>query len=260
MNKISNNSSSVLEEYETIVDLPVDSLNEKQKNTLSVYLIYMILMEKLPREKINIYPNDIIERVNCILDHNEDNYDIKNTYRTPLARELRDLLINLAIEDAPNFSLDEFLKMDTHKAFPYECKYNESIAPNKAAIGLIFPKSAFYCDVPIGYIHYVVVLRYFQKHDPDLAKKIKYTTDWHIKLMQEKKVIIIHFLPNACGEAIYIPDEITEFQYNELIKVNELLQKYNIIGETEYNVPLNILLDDEYFQDCVVKYNNSTRK
>ena len=105
-----------------------------------------------------------------------------------------------------------------------------------------------------------MALRYFLKYDPDFERKLRYAADWHSKLMQEKKVIIIHFLSNACGEAIYIPDEITEFQYNELKKINELLQKYNINGDTGYNVPLNILINDDEFQYMVIKCNENTKK
>ena len=255
MNKISNNSLSALSKYEAIINLPVESLNEKQKNTLSVYLLYMILTKKLPLEKISIYPNDIIERVTCILD-----YDINNNYRIPLVRELRDLLIDLAIEDAPNFSLDNFLKSNVYKGFPYECRYNKFIAPNKAALGLIFPEHTFYCNVPIDTIHFSVTIRLFQKSDPNLAHKLINSKSWQKTLMKEKNVIIIHFLPNACGEAIYIPEKITEFQYNELVKINELLQKYNIEGDTENRVPLNILLDDEEFQERIITNYNNPKK
>lgn len=255
MNDVSNNDLPTLEAYEAIIDLPVNSLNEEQKNTLSVYLIYTILMEKLPLEKINTYPNDIIERVNCIL-----NNDSNSTYYIPLQNKLGDLLANLAIENSSNFSLEEFLKKDIHKPFPYECKYNESIPPNKAALGLIFPKSTFYCDVPNVILHEDVALRYFLKYDPDFERKLRYAADWHSKLMQEKKVIIIHFSSNVCGEAIYIPDEITEFQYNELKKINELLQKYNINGDTGYNVPLNILINDDEFQYMVIRCDENTKK
>lgn len=255
MNKLPNNSPFTLSKYEEIINLPVESLNEKQKNTLSVYLIYMILTKKLPLEKINIYPNDIIERVTCVLDH-----DINNSYRIPLVKELHNLLIDLAIEDAPNFSLDNFLKSNVYKGFPYECRYNKFIAPNKAALGLIFPEHTFYCNFPIDTIHFSVAIRFFEKYDPNLVQKLINDKDWHNLLMKEKNVIIIHFLPNDCGEVIYIPEKITEFQYKELEKVNELLQKYNIEGDTEYSVPLNILIDDEEFQDRIITNNNNPKK
>ena len=223
--------------------------DEKVKEEVAVRLICSILYGVISQEELKQYPPDIINMVDTML-NNDVNSNIYDKILLPLTKSLTSIEINRS----SSFSLEKFLALldDTHM-YRYSCAVTDIY--DKAALGLIMPEDVFYCNVPLFSNHAEVTTQYYQMEDPSFPD-LRLKEGWHEYVMKEKKTIIIHFLPNEYGEAIYIPDEITEFQYNELLRINELLKYYNIESATNYkNMNLDEALNDEEFITNHVRSN-----
>lgn len=215
--------------------------DEKVKEEVAVRLICSILYGVTSQEELKQYPSDIINMVNTML-----NNDIKSNIYDKILLPLTKSLVSIEINRSSIFSLEKFIALpDDTRMYSYDCSITDMY--DKTALGLIMPESAFYCNVPPLSNHAWVTMQYYQMEDPSFPD-LRLKEGWHEYVMKEKKAIIIHFLLNEYGEAIYIPDEITEFQYNELLRINELLKYYNIESATNYkNMNLDEVLNDEEF-------------
>lgn len=217
--------------------------NKNQFIAEVVDLIYKILYQKISTEELNTMNDDIKLTVGKFLD-NKPNYKISSA--------LKRKLIRTGLKELTEFDLINFLnKPDYDYYFPHECPYNQK--QYKAALGYITKSKAIYCDVPPGSNHADVVTEmhrmidseyedlrfYYQNHGNDIND-----SDWHNKVMNEEGCIVIHFVPNIYGEVIYIPKEINDFQYQELLKINKILKERKISAETNKNIELTEYLKE----------------
>ena len=224
------------------------NLMEEEKDIIAASLAFHLLNEEINIEFINNFGIDIVNRVNIVI-----NKDRSTKTYIRVNKLLEQIIRNKAIETSKDFSLEEFLKKeDIIESFKYKCEYNRK--GYKAALGLITPNQALYCDVPIGN-HAEMVSAYY-KDDPEYAylnlQSIIHPEkpNWHEKVMEEKNAVIIHFMPNEFGAVIYIPNELTEFQYSELVKISETLIKNEVKPETNYEgLTLDKALSDTSFRE-----------
>ena len=212
--------------------------DEKQLISKVVDLAYKVLYKIIPVEELDKEDAKIKLEVMNLLNDEAD-------FKFSLAFDRK--IMNEKLLEGKNFDLMEFLnKPDYNYEFPYKCPYNKK--SGKAALGCINKNEAIYCEVPphsnhadaITAIHKIVnpnyenLAVYHLKHKDDPNG-----SDWHSKVMNEEGCIIIHFIPNEYGEALfYIPNEITDFQYQELLKINSMLSEKGIVSETNHNKTL----------------------
>ncbi len=224
------------------------NLTEEEKDIIAASLAFHLLNEEINIEFINNFDIDIVNRVNIVI-----NKDRSTKTYMRVNKLLEQIIRNKAIETSKDFSLEEFLKkQDYIESFKYKCEYNRK--EYKAALGLIMPNQALYCDVPTG--NHAEMLSAYYKDDPEYAylnlQCIIHPEkpDWHKKVMEEKNAVIIHFMPNKYGAVIYIPEKLTEFQYNELLKISEILIRNEVKAGTNYeDLTLDKALSDTSFRE-----------
>ena len=200
-----------------------NDINE-DKFELVADLAFKILKEQIGINDIDNYPEEIKKEVINLLNNNSS-FEYKTRLRVKICID--------AIVDYKNFDLNEYVERDdSYYQFPFACPFNKKA--EKAALGYILPDNAIYCDVPIRNNHADVVTQIHRMIDPDYEDLRTYSVlhpenrDWHEKVMDEEKCIIIHFMSNNYGAVIYIPNEITPFQEQELNKINDILTENNI--------------------------------
>ena len=200
-----------------------NDINE-DKVELVADLAFKILNGQIGINDIDNYSDDIKKEVVNLLNKN-------SSYKYKI--RLREKICLNVIMDYKNFDLSEFVERDDSSyQFPFTCPFNKKT--EKAALGYILQDNAIYCDVPIGNNHADVVTQIHRMINPDYENLNAYSalhpevSDWHEKVMDEENCIIIHFLPNKYGTIIYIPNEITPFQEQELNKINDILTENNI--------------------------------
>lgn len=179
-----------------------------------------ILLGKMTIEDLEKYNSSIKEEVLNTL-------HLKNQKIGLLVNKI---LIQEELDKSDKFDLERFLD-----------KPDFSIGTHKAALGLIYDNHAFYCEVPFVSSHAHVATAYYRRKDPNYEELSVYGLlhpnngkEWQDKLMEEDHAIVIHFLPNEYGEAFFIPENITNYQKEELERINSLLQARNIATETNY--------------------------
>ena len=206
---------------------------DDEKLKLIASLAFSILKKDIKIEDLDKYDESIRIEVDNILSNKVD-----STNYNRICYILKKLIVEDAVNRSSSFDLEEFFdRSDFGYQFPYECYFNRQT--HKAAIGLIFEDKSFYCDVPLYSNHGSVATQYFRLEDPNFEELSIYhllhpddTRDWQDMLMDEKKAIVIHFMPNEYGAAFFIPENITDFQRSELDKINELLKSKKINSET----------------------------
>ena len=207
-------------------------MDEQQMDEI-VDLAYKILMQAITIEETEKYEKDEIRKALELLDEKDKSDEFK-----VLERKLKKKLRMEAIKNSDNFDLETFVdKPDYDLSFPYECPFNKRT--HKAALGLIFPDKAFYCEVPIHSNHANMATEYYRRSDPKYEDLSFYQylhpeeeNGWQGKITKEDQAIVIHFLPNEYGAAFCIPEEITPFQRQELEKINQLLEEKGIERNT----------------------------
>jgi hypothetical protein len=219
-------------------------MDEEQLHLIA-NLAFNILKNNMKVEDLDKYDESIRTEVNNVLSNKvaSENYN-------RVCYILQKLIEKEAIDRSSSFDLKEFFdRKDFDYQFPYECYFNRRT--HKAAIGLIFEDKAFYCDVPLYSNHGSMATQYFRLDDPNFEELSIYNLlhpddprDWQDVIMEEKKAIVIHFMPNEYGAAFFIPDNINEFQQEELTRINSLLESKKIVSETNIDSkPLSQYLD-----------------
>lgn len=213
-------------------------------------IIYYFLQCEISIKELYDLPDDIKNGVYGIIycTANHDFYDIEEA--------LNSLLTEIYIDEGNGFSVEEFFdKPDKYKRFKLECPYN--INKYKSALGYILPNQAFYCNVAED--HAITLTALIRRENPDFEDLDSWENnhpeqpDWHNALMNNQQAIIIHFIPNEYPSVIYIPSKISKFQYDELSKLEQILQAHNITTTTNYKELdlTDVLKDNEFYASHV---------
>ena len=229
--------------------LNFNNISEDEIIEISASLAYHYMNGNISIDDLKKYSNSIVNIVNCIV-----NQDRTSNYFIKANSAMSQLLKDNALDSSSEFSLEEFLKKpDVNKPFKIDCSYNRS--SYKAALGYIMPNKAIYCDV-VESNHAAMVTAYHRRENPNFEDLGLWQffhpeqPDWHEEIMEKESAIIIHFMPNEFGEAIFIPKLLTEFQYNELLKINRILLQNGIKTETNYDgMDLDTALSDDSFKE-----------
>ena len=232
-------------------NIDFDLVDNETLDNIIVKFCYYVLVGELDLNELNNIDRNLVEKINLVLNYDYKN-DNKNKDILKLKSKLDKLLRQIELSKSDNFSLDAFLNESDYNTFyKHKCSFNGN--GHKAAIALIFPDKSLYANVPIHSNHADMVTEYMRNDNPKYENLAVYHilnngADWHDKIMVEEQAIIIHFLPNEFGEVVYIPDNISEYQYNELININNVLKQKGIEAETNYcEMLLNDAIEDPEF-------------
>ncbi len=238
--------------------IPVNELQSMKVTTISAEkleelianYIYRVLQCNISLDELHMVPEMIQKCVKSVI-----NCDYNARFYLISSLALEKLLIDIAIDSHDSFSLEDFIRRpDFFKPFLLDCNYNRVTA--KSALGYILPDKAIYCNAPTN--HAAIVTAYNRRSDPNFEDLNLYhslhpeqpnESKWQDYIMFKQKAIIIHFMPVSWGTPIFIPDELTEFQYKELERINKVFLNHNATASTNYReMDLDTALKDEAFK------------
>lgn len=125
-------------DFSDIKKIDFSNIEEKQKDIIIANIIYYLLKGKISEEELKLFPNDINNKIQIVL-----NKETKNDQYYKIVKYLDKILVKEAVDLGEGYSIENFIKKDDFDpVFEYKCEYSKPLG--KVALGLIFPEDSFF--------------------------------------------------------------------------------------------------------------------